>query len=437
MNTSESAPESPKDRLVKSSKHHYEFGGPIGAFGTMVGLPIAIVSLTAMCSGNYCVTPSNINDALKHVPSFDELFSLSAFGVVVGWMVFQIALERVLPYTEADGVLLPTGQKLRYRISGHLQLWVSLAVVLAAHFLVPNRLFRLEYVYHHFLQLAMAAIVLSLALSVFLYAKSFSRGALLAAGGNTGNSVYDFFIGRELNPRIGSFDLKVFCELRPGLIGWAVINLAMVVQQHSTTGAVSPSMMLVNIFQGLYVWDALINEKAILTTMDVISDGFGYMLAFGDLAWVPFVYSIQARYLVDNDPHLSPYALVAISTLNIVGLIIFRGANGQKDAFRTDPQSPAVKHLKFMETKTGRKLLVSGYWGLARKINYTGDWIMGLSWCLFTGFAHIIPYFYAIYFLILLIHRASRDDHMCSIKYGSDWEAYKKKVPHVFVPYLI
>jgi hypothetical protein len=30
---------------------------------------------------------------------------------------------------------------------------------------------------------------------------------------------------RELNPRIGSLDLKEFCELRPGLIGWFVINL--------------------------------------------------------------------------------------------------------------------------------------------------------------------------------------------------------------------
>jgi len=37
--------------------------------------------------------------------------------------------------------------------------------------------------------------------------------------------VYDFFIGRELNPRIGNLDLKEFCELRPGLIGWLIINL--------------------------------------------------------------------------------------------------------------------------------------------------------------------------------------------------------------------
>ena len=38
--------------------------------------------------------------------------------------------------------------------------------------------------------------------------------------------------------------------------------------------------------------------------MDITTDGFGFMLAFGDLAWVPFIYSLQARYLVDHDPAL-------------------------------------------------------------------------------------------------------------------------------------
>ena len=46
------------------------------------------------------------------------------------------------------------------------------------------------------------------------------------------------------------------------------------------TGSVSLSMLLVTLFQGIYVWDACYNERAILTTMDITSDGFGYMLAF-------------------------------------------------------------------------------------------------------------------------------------------------------------
>ena len=35
----------------------------------------------------------------------------------------------------------------------------------------------------------------------------------------------------------------------------------------------------------------------------------------------------------------------------------------------------------------------SGWWGLARKINYTGDWLITLSWCLLCGFkVHLAPY---------------------------------------------
>jgi len=125
-------------------------------------------------------------------------------------------------------------------------------------------------------------------------------------------------------------------------------------------------MLCVNAFQLVYVWDALYHEQAILTTMDITTDGFGYMLAFGDLSWVPFTYSLQARLLVDYDPDLPGLLLALLTGLNVLGYAIFRGANGQKDAFRRDPTDPAVAHLQYMETSTGRRLLTSGWWGLAR-----------------------------------------------------------------------
>uniref|UniRef100_A0A7S3BLQ3 EXPERA domain-containing protein n=1 Tax=Haptolina ericina TaxID=156174 RepID=A0A7S3BLQ3_9EUKA len=79
------------------------------------------------------------------------------------------------------------------------------------------------------------------------------------------------------------------------------------------------------ISQMLYVWDALYNEQAILTTMDITTDGFGFMLAFGDLSWVPFTYSLQARILVYNDPELSVWALLTVICINTLGFFIFRG----------------------------------------------------------------------------------------------------------------
>ena len=53
------------------------------------------------------------------------------------------------------------------------------------------------------------------------------------------------------------------------------------------------------------------------------------------------------------------------------------------------------------------------------------------------GAASPVAYFYSTYFAVLLAHRAARDDHFCSLKYGADWTAYKRKVPHLFVPGLL
>lgn len=164
------------------------------------------------------------------------------------------------------------------------------------------------------------------------------------------------------------------------------------------------------------------------------------MLAFGDLAWVPFTYSLQARFLVEHSPQGMPNVFfLFVLGVKILGFFIFRGSNGQKDQFRRDPSHPSVAHIEVMETKRGRKLMVKGgWWALARKINYTGDWLMGLAWCLTTGFQTPLTYFYSIYFFILLVHRAMRDNEACEKKYGKeDWEKYKIAVPYVFVPGVI
>lgn len=73
----------------------------------------------------------------------------------------------------------------------------------------------------------------------------------------SGNIVYDFFVGRELNPRIGMLDLKFFLQLRPGLIGWIILDWIMVVKAYQETATILPSLVLVTVFQTLYVIDAL------------------------------------------------------------------------------------------------------------------------------------------------------------------------------------
>ena len=148
---------------------------------------------------------------------------------------------------------------------------------------------------------------------------------------------------------------------------------------------------------------------------------------------------LQARYLAFHPVDLPTWGVLAIIGVQLLGYTIFRGANGQKDAFRKNPRHPAVAHLKSMPTKRGTKLLISGWWGTARHINYFGDWLMGLAWCLpcgLEGLKSVVPYFYCIYFGTLLVHRERRDEHACRQKYGDDWDKYCSLVRWRIIPYV-
>ncbi|KAM6354982.1 delta(14)-sterol reductase LBR isoform 2-T5 [Podargus strigoides] len=414
-----------------SKTKELEFGGRIGTFMMMLFLPATVLYLLLLCKQD---DPSLMNFP-PPLPALESLWEPRVFGVFLLWFFLQ-ALFYLLPVGKVvEGLPLSNGRKLQYRINGFYAFVLTAAIIGTLLYFQ----FELHYLYDHFMQFAVSAAAFSMVLSIYLYIRSLKAPEEeLAPGGNSGYFVYDFFTGHELNPRIGSFDLKYFCELRPGLIGWVVINLAMLLAEMKIHNQSMPSlsMLLVNSFQLLYVVDALWNEEAILTTMDITHDGFGFMLAFGDLVWVPFVYSLQAFYLVGHPTAISWPVAAAITVLNGIGYYIFRSANSQKNHFRRNPADPKLAYLKFIPTATGKGLLVTGWWGFVRHPNYLGDIIMALAWSLPCGFNHILPYFYVIYFICLLVHREARDEHHCKQKYGLAWERYCQRVPYRIFPYI-
>ncbi|KAI9096148.1 ergosterol biosynthesis ERG4/ERG24 family-domain-containing protein [Phlyctochytrium arcticum] len=441
----ESELETDNERFVAATQPrttHFEFMGPHGPALIMMALPPATLFLQVLCDPDYGCPPAQFwkepIEYLKYRIEDTTFFTFQAFFVVIGWIIFQMLLHGYLPGNFVKGTPLSNGKRLTYKINGFICMvatYLGLYALFATQGLRP-----FLWVSRNTTQLATAACLVAIVKSCFLYAMSFripqSGQVMLAKGGNSGYPVYDFWIGRELNPRLwGWFDLKYFCELRPGLIGWSVLNLSLMTRQYvELDRRISPSMFIVVFSQIYYVADALWNEPAILTTMDITTDGFGFMLAFGDLAWVPFTYSLQAMYLVSDPVKLSTFGLFGLVALQLFGIYIFRSANSEKDAFKRNPNAPILRHLDFIQTPSGTKLLCSGWWGLARHINYFGDWLMALAWCMCTGFRSPIPYFYAFYFAILLIHRNMRDDYKCSMKYGASWQEYKRRVPYAIVP---
>ena len=80
--------------------------------------------------------------------------------------------------------------------------------------------------------------------------------------------------------------------------------------------------------------------------------------------------------------------------------------------------------------------MVSGWWGIGRKLNYTGEIMVYCSFALTTGFESIIPYLLPLWLCCLLPHRAWRDEQRCKTKYGELWNEYTRKARFRMVPFL-
>ncbi|OAL35693.1 hypothetical protein AYO20_05074 [Fonsecaea nubica] len=484
----------PRTEKASEEKHGYEFGGPLGAAGIVFGLPILVYTTIFLCNDvSGCPAPALLDprtltlEKLKKQTPWPEdgllgLFDLNVILWVLAYYALSLALQLFLPGQEVDGTTLGTGGRHHYKFNSFNSAVLTLAGLAVGTALQGTDFAVWNFIWDNLPQVVTANLLISYAQAIYVYLASFSiphpgkpnpENRELAKGGHTGNMLYDFFIGRELNPRVAVprwipiaggqvIDIKVFNELRPGLLGWIILDLAFIVHQYKVHGFVSDSIILVTLFQSLYVLDSLYMESAILTTMDVTTDGFGFMLAFGDLAWVPFIYSLQARYLAVYPLTLGISGIAGVLGVQGLGYYIFRGANNEKNRFRTNPNDPRVSHLETITTESGSKLLVSGWWGYARHINYLGDWTMSWSYSLPTGIAGyiinkyqnpvtghvtrevvqgdargwgmIFTYFYVLYFAVLLVHREMRDEEKCRRKYGKDWERYCKRVRWRIIP---
>jgi len=360
-------------------------------------------------------------------------FAAAAF---LGWFLFQVLLERFLPAKVVEGTPLPDGSRLAYRINGLLAMVVSLVTVGFGYAVGWLDLARL---YDEFGALITISTFFAFALSGFLWwwGKAHPGGPSKSSG----SFVRDYFYGTALNPRtppVTGFDWKFFCECRPGLIGWIVLDFACAAAQYERHGEVSIAMWAVIALQTAYVLNNFKNESWLLTTIDIQSERFGWMLVFGDLVLVPMTYCLQAFWLVDHFRDPPPLYIAFAVLLGALGFAIFIDSNLQKNRFRRDPDCCRIwgRPAESLETQRGTRLLVSGYWGMARHVNYLGDWLIALAFGLCAGFGSPIPYFYPFWFAFLLILRERRDDRWCAQKYGADWARYKERVPWRIVPGL-
>jgi len=364
------------------------------------------------------------------IPTFEAL------AIYVGWFAGQALLHGILPGRLVQGLPLEDGSRLRYRLNGLAAMAVSCIALGLGHGL---GWFSLTWIHDNFGALLSAITIFSYAFALFLY--FWGKACPGGASKVTGQFFVDYFFGPALNPRmppVTGFDFKFFCESRPGLIGWMVIDVALALTQHRRYGFISVPMMTVLALQLFYVLHYFWAESFVLSTIDIRTERLGWMLTYGDLALVPMTYCLQAFYLIEHVHTVSTWWVVFVVIVNFAGFYIFWSSNMQKDRFRRDPDNCMIwgKAAQYLETHRGTRLLTSGFWGMARHMNYLGDWIMALAWSLPCLFGSFVPYFYPLWFGVLLVTRERRDDRWCGRKYGADWGRYRERVPWRIVPWV-
>ncbi|KJZ79666.1 hypothetical protein HIM_01135 [Hirsutella minnesotensis 3608] len=435
----------------------FEFGGSFGTASMMILFPILMWYMWIGASYYDGKFPSRTPGQtwLEFASEMAHLVYTGAFPHAKAWiwywsyLIFQGACYCLLPGVWGWGKPLPheNGKQLPYFCNAYVSLYFTLAVLAGLHF---SGLWPLYTAIDEFGPLLSVAILSGFLVSVVAYISAIQRGKQHRM---TGHVIYDFFMGAELNPRMfGILDFKMFFEVRMPWYILLILSLGAAARQYEKYGYVSGEVMFLVMAHYLYANACAKGEELIITTWDMYYEKWGFMLIFWNLAGVPLSYCHCTIYLANHHPseyHWNRWALAFMYVAYLFWYWVWDSCNSQKNRFRamergklvgrnTFPQVPwqTLHNPKTIESPHGT-ILVDGWYGLARKIHYTADTWFAISWGLITGFKSPFPWFYPVFFACMIAHRAARDIHRCRTKYGDAWLEYERRVPYLFIPYVI
>ena len=213
-------------------------------------------------------------------------------------------------------------------------------------------------------------------------------------------------------------------------------------EQFSPTNEVNIGVFLYAAIFTFYVFDYMVFERVQLYTFDLIHEKMGFKMFWGDTIVYGWLFIVplygMAAYPDPGFGTAWTYVwIIGASTLFLVGWSISRGANMQKYTFKRWPERKFLGIIEPRFIQAGdRKILTSGYWGVARHFNYMGEGFFALAVGLSFGHFDVVwSWAYAIFVISMFTWRQVEDDRACAEKYGEEkWAEYQEQVPYRIVP---
>lgn len=185
-----------------------EFGGTFGVSFLLFLLPISVYGIHVFCNETKC--------SFTQLPDFKRFsnpftfFDLKASLIYYMYLIV-LALLTALPFGGRRVVALPSKhEKFTYTTNAPFSLVVFVAIAFGLNFYGIHLANFLEFNYFH---LILPSFVFGLVLAIYCYYRSFyvPLSALTTNSSLYQKKLYNFFMGRETNPRVfGVLDLKLF-----------------------------------------------------------------------------------------------------------------------------------------------------------------------------------------------------------------------------------
>jgi protein-S-isoprenylcysteine O-methyltransferase Ste14 len=353
-------------------------------------------------------------------------------GFLTPIMIFMIIfiLNAILPGRWVSGYISKkySAEKMRYHLNG---IQVFLVVVLIWFLLGFLKIVPFDWLYNYrWYGLAGA----------FLSGLFFSLAVVLAYPPIRKSFIADLFFGRieNLQFRGGLVDAKMWLYLT-GATMLELNALSFTFHHWMKYGdQASAGIFLSTALLTWFIIDYLIFEEVHLYTYDLFAERVGFKLGWGCLVFYPYFYSVFLWSTANlPDPQTPAWILMIYVIIFLSGWILSRGANLQKFYFKQDPKRAFLGIVPETISDGNNALLVNGFWGLSRHINYSGEVLMATGIILCTGYPSVIwPWLYPLYYIILLGTRQIDDNKRCTLKYGELWKTYKEKVPYRIIPFI-
>ncbi|XP_049845931.1 uncharacterized protein LOC126298596 isoform X5 [Schistocerca gregaria] len=370
------------------NKYPMEFGGRLGTLFLILLLPLYVMSLFSF---NLVPDPTQ----------FEVLFEMQlvlilqvAVGIIM-LIIFQAVLSIVPIGKVVSGPLTKLGV-LKMQCNGIFAALFALVLTSSVCYFKREVADIVVSVYS---EAAVSAMLVGIVFSLILY----RRGGKLPISycnpyGSKGCMWYDFWMGREVTPRIGKFNVKLILH-RFSIIIVIALNLLIVTKAYlqGVEEEILRSVIISALLQSLYSVHFIFHEELYLYSFLAISEGVGYMITVGFMTY-PFLLTFTTKAILDYRLKASLTEMYIVLCSYTIGQILLQSSSHRK-----------MLSLKHPVTSAWRVNALPK-WSAAVQIRaYMGEIIIYWALALVAGTTYLGIFIIPSAFTVTVLSRAFRE----------------------------